>query len=122
MKIFLSIAGALALLFGFALLFFPQAFYAPTGMTLTPLLATLAEAHGATLTGLGTINILARTLDPRSAMPVLAGNLVVQVLSLGVVLHTMRLGAGLNVLPGVIIHVVLGGLFAWFYLRSRRSA
>lgn len=52
----------------------------------------------------------------------LAGNLVVQVLSLGVVLRTMTLGAGAAVAPGVVIHVVLGGLFAHFLWKARRAA
>jgi hypothetical protein len=49
-------------------------------------------------------------------------NLVVQVLSLGVVLRTMALGAGAAVAPGVVIHVVLGGLFAFFLWKTRRPA
>jgi hypothetical protein len=53
---------------------------------------------------------------------VLAGNLVVQVLSLGVVLRTMALGAGANVAPGVVIHVVLGALFAYFLWRMAKAA
>ena len=60
MKLFLAIAGVLAWLFGATLLLAPGQFYAPTGLALTPVLATLAQAHGATLIGLGTINWLAR--------------------------------------------------------------
>jgi len=51
---------------------------------------------------------------------VLAGNLVVQILSLLVVLRTMQLGAGSAVAPGVVIHVVLGALFGYFWLRTRK--
>jgi hypothetical protein len=32
----------------------------------------------------------------------------------------MQLGAGLAVAPGVIIHVVLGGLFAFFLVKARK--
>ena len=122
MKIFLSIAGVLACLFGAALLLTPGGFYKPTGIEMTPLLATVAQAHGATLFGLGVINWLSRKSPPVAARAVLAGNLVVQVLSLGVVIRTMTLGAGAAVAPGVVIHVTLGALFALFLARSRAAA
>jgi hypothetical protein len=121
-KFFLAIAAVLAWLFGAALLFAPGGFYKPTGIEMTPLLATIAQAHGATLIGLGVIDWLARNAEPSGARAVLAGNLVVQVLSLGVVLRTMSLGAGAAVAPGVAIHVVLGGLFAFFLARARTRA
>ena len=117
MTLFLAIPAALAWLFGAALLVAPAAFYAPTGIDMTPMLATVAQAHGATLVGLGVVNWLARNADRRGRVAVLGGNLVVQVLSLGVVVRTMMLGAGLAVAPGVVIHIVLGGLFAFFLWR-----
>ena len=104
------------------LMLMPGPFFQPTGIVMTPLLATIAQAHGATLVGLGVINWLARRADPRGLVAVLSGNLVVQVLSLLVVLRTMQLGAGLAVAPGVVIHVVLGALFAFFLVRTRRAA
>jgi len=121
MKIFISIAAILAWLFGAMLLIVPTSMYAPTGIAMTPMIATLAQAHGATLVGLGVVNWLARNADRQGLIAVLTGNLVVQVLSLGVVLRTMQLGAGLAVAPGVVIHVVLGSLFAIFLLRIRRA-
>jgi len=121
MKVFISIAAILAWLFGSMLLFVPAEFYAPTGIAMTPMVATIAQAHGATLIGLGVVNWLARTADRRGLIAVLAGNLVVQILSLFVVIRTMLLGAGTAVAPGVAIHVVLGGLFAFFLLRARKA-
>jgi hypothetical protein len=118
MKVFLSVAAVLAWVFAAALLAFPQEFYAPTRIVLTPMLATLPQAHGATLFGLGVVNWLARGLQGAAVRPVLAGNLVVQLLSLGVVARTWQLGAGSNVLPGVVIHVVLGAVFAYFLVRT----
>ena len=120
MKLFLSIAGALAGLFGAMLLFVPAKFYEPTGMILTPMLATLAQAHGATLVGMGTVLWLARSATGQGLIAVLAGNLVVQILSLAVVVRTMTLGAGAAVAPGIVIHVVLGALFLFFLLKARR--
>jgi len=122
MKIFLSIAAVLAWIFGGALLLAPGPFYAPTGIAITPMLATVAQAHGATLVGLGVIDWLARNAEKRGLIAVLAGNLVVQILSLAVVLRTMTLGAGVAVAPGVVIHVVLGGLFAYFLWKARKAA
>jgi hypothetical protein len=121
MKIFLSIAAVLAWLFGAALLVAPGPFYAPAGIAMTPMLGTVAQAHGATLVGLGVIDWLARNAEKRGLVAVLAGNLVVQVLSLAVVLKTMALGAGANVAPGVVIHVVLGSLFAYFLWKGRKA-
>jgi hypothetical protein len=120
MNIFLIIAAVLAWLFGGALLLVPEQFYAPTGIAMTPMMATVAQAHGATLVGLGVVNWLVRGADRRGTAAVLTGNLVVQVLSLFVVLRTMQLGAATAVLPGVVIHIVLGSLFAFFLFRVRR--
>jgi len=121
MKIFISIAAILAWLFGAMLLILPAEMYAPTGIAMTPMIATLAQAHGATLVGLGVVNWLARNADRQGLIAVLTGNLVVQVLSLGVVIRTMQLGAGLAVAPGVVIHVVLGSLFAIFLIRVGKA-
>jgi hypothetical protein len=121
LKIFLSIAGVLAWLFGAMLLVAPAQFYQPTGMVLTPMLATLAQAHGATLVGLGTVIWLARSATGQGLIAVLAGNVVVQVLSLVVVVRTMVLGAGAPVAPGIAIHVILGGLFLYFLMRARKA-
>lgn len=93
MKIFLSVAAVLGWLFGAALIFAPGPFYQPAKIALTPLLATLAQAHGATLFGLGVINWLSRSADRQGLSAVLTGNLVAQILSLGVVLRTITLGA-----------------------------
>ena len=122
MSIFLTVAAVLAWLFGVALLVAPAGFYAPTGIAMTPMVATIAQAHGATLVGLGVIDWVSRSLAPANARAVLAGNLVVQILSLGVVVRTMTLGAGAAVAPGVVIHVVLGSLFAFFLIRSREAS
>jgi hypothetical protein len=101
------------------LLWAPAKFYAPTGIVMTPLLATIAQAHGATLLGVRVIDWMAREAEGRGLTAVLGGNLVIQILSLGVVFRTMALGAGSAVVPGVVIHVVLGSLFAVFLVRAR---
>jgi hypothetical protein len=120
MKFFLAIAAVLAWLIGAMLIAIPDKFYEPTGIALTPLVTTIAQAHGATLIGLGVINWMARCADSRGVVAVLSGNLVVQVLSLLVVLRTAQLGVGMAVAPGVLIHIVLGGFFAFFLVKVRR--
>jgi hypothetical protein len=121
MRLFLAIAAVLAWLFGTMLIAIPGSLYEPTGIAMTPMLATIAQAHGATLIGLGVIDWLARDADRRGLIAVLGGNLVVQILSLLVVLRTMQLGAGMAVAPGVVIHVVLGSFFAYFLRQVRRA-
>ena len=121
MRTFLAVAAILAWLFAAMLLFAPAAFYEPVGITLTPLLATVAQAHGATLFGLGVVNWLARKADPRGVVAILTGNLVVQLLSLGVVVRTWSLNPDAKALPGAVIHIVLGSLFGYFLIRARRA-
>ena len=102
------------------LIFMPQEFYAPIGIAMTPILATIPQAHGATLIGLGVIDWLARGADRRGIVAVLAGNLVTQILSLLVVARTMQLGAGAAMAPAIVIHVVLGTLFTYFLIKATR--
>ncbi|MDD8018946.1 MAG: hypothetical protein PHP42_11275 [Bacteroidota bacterium] len=120
MKIFISIAAVLAWIFGAMLLFIPSEFYAPTGIVMTPMIATIAQAHGATLVGLGVVDWLARNAERQGLIAVLTGNLVVQIISLLIVLRTMLLGAGLSVAPGIIIHIVLGSFFVFFLLKIKK--
>ncbi len=120
MKIFLSVAAVLAWLFSLMLLLVPKEFYAPTGIEMTPLLATIAQAHGATLFGLGVVNWLGRNAEKKGLIAILGGNLVVQVFSLLVVIRTMTLGAGSAVAPGIVIHVALGSLFGYYLMKARK--
>src|SRR3989442_6346986 len=116
-KIFLSIAAVLAWLFGAMLLLAPGPFYAPIGLTMTPMVASVAQAHGASLVGLGVINWMARGANRQGLVTVLTGNLVVQILSLGVAIRTVMVGAGAGATPSIFIHVVLGVLFLFFLLQ-----
>jgi len=70
-KIFLSIAAVFAWLFGAMLLLAPGPFYAPAGVAMTPMVATIAQAHGATLVGLGVINWMARGANRQGLVAVL---------------------------------------------------
>lgn len=121
MKVFLAISAVLAWLFGVMLLLAPSQFYAPVGIVMTPMLATIAQAHGATLVGLGTVNWMARHAQGRGLLAVLAGNLVVQILSFGVAVRTSMLGAGPSASPAFVIHTLLGIGFIVFLVRVRRG-
>lgn len=114
MNLFLKITAFLGWLVGGMLILCPGDFYAPTGIKMTPMIATLAQAHGATLLGLGLVNWLARKADRMGLIAVLSGNLLAQVLSLAVVVRTSALGAGAAVIPGIIIHVALSTIYGFF--------
>jgi hypothetical protein len=121
MKIFLIVSALLAWLFGAALLFASAAFLAPMGIQATPAVAVSAQAQGAILIGLGVINWRARNLHGSAAEPVLAGNFVVQLLSLIVIGRAILLG----IVPpqnagAVVIHVLLGTGFMYFLAAERR--
>lgn len=120
MKIFLSIAAVLAWLFGAGLLLAPEGFYAPLHTTITPLIATIAQAHGATLVGLGTLNWFARNAKDEGLKAVLIGNLVVQILSLAIAIRTFSMVGG-GVAPALVIHTVLGSAFALFLFKTSKK-
>jgi hypothetical protein len=121
MRIFLAVAAVLAWLFGLTMLLAPSQMYAPMGVTFTPILATVSQAHGATLVGLGLINWLARDADGTESRAVLAGNLVVQVLSLIVAIRVATIAGAGPAAPALVIHVALSSGFAWFLVRARGS-
>ena len=84
------------------------------------MIATLAQAPGATLIGRGVTHWLARQAEKCGLLAVPTGRLVVQILSLIVVLPTMQLGGGIAVAPGVVIHVAFGSLYGLSLLKARK--
>jgi hypothetical protein len=120
MKIFLAIAAVMAWLIGAMLLLAPAPFYAPLEITVTDKIAAMAQAQGAILIGLGVTTWMARQAEGRGLVAVLAGNAVVQVLSLGVAVRIASLAP--KAAGSVLIHVVLGGFFLFFLFRARRAA
>jgi hypothetical protein len=119
----LIISGALAWLFGIMLIFNTRAFEAPVGIDVTDKVATIAQAQGAILLGLGVINWMARSLtDPRGLAAILAGNLVVQLASLAVAARATLLGIfPVQAAPALVIHTILGAAFAWYLVKTRRG-
>lgn len=117
----LIIGAVLAWLFALMLLFNARGFEAPVGIDVTDKVATIAQAQGAILLGLGVINWLSRDLtDRRSLTAVLSGNLVVQAVSLivaarAVALHIFPVQGA----PAIVIHLILGAAFAVALARQR---
>ena len=118
----LIVAAVLAWFFGLMLLFNTRAFEAPVGIDVTDKVATIAQAQGAILIGLGVINWLARNLRDTTALTaVLGGNLVVQLLSLGVAARALLLHIfPIQGAPAIAIHVLLGAAFVIALVRERR--
>jgi hypothetical protein len=110
----LAVSAALAWLFAAMLLFAARQFEAPIGIDVTDKVATIAQAQGAVLAGIGAINFFARrVVDPAAVRAVLGGNLVVQVLSLGVAGRALALGIfPVAAAPSAAFHLILGALFA----------
>jgi len=122
MKLFLGIAAVLAWVFGAALLFAATQLLAPMGITVTPAIAVTGQAQGAILVGLGVINWIARGATGRAVRAILAGNLVVQVLSWIVIVRALALGiVPMQNAGAVVIHTGLGAGFLYFLWRSDRT-
>jgi len=120
----LIVAAVLAWVFGLMLLFDARAFEAPVGIDVTDKVATIAQAQGATLVGLGVTNWLARNLtDAAGLRAVLGGNLVVQVMSLGVAARAVLLHIfPIQGAPAIAIHVLVGAAFTVALVRAARSS
>jgi hypothetical protein len=121
MKTFLGIAAFLAWLSGAALMFATKAFYEPFGIEVTAKIALIAQAEAAVLIGLGVITWLARRMERFGQTAVIAGNLVVQVLSLLVIARAALLGAVSGTTPGIAMHSILSVAFAVCLARMLRT-
>lgn len=121
---FLRLSAGLAWVFALMLMFNARGFEAPIGIDVTDKVATIAQAQGAILLGLGVINWMAAKLtDDAALMAVLAGNLVVQLASLAVAARA--LAAGIfppAAAPAIVIHVLLASGFAFYLWRIARPA
>jgi hypothetical protein len=120
----LVIGAVLAWLFSLMLLFNTRAFEAPIGIDVTDKVATIAQAQGAILLGLGVANwMMRRVTDPSALRAILVGNLVVQVASLIVAGRALALGIfPPQGAPAVVIHTLLGAGFVSSLFRVGRQA
>ena len=119
----LTVSAILAWAFGVMLMMNAKAFEAPMGIDVTDKVATIAQAQGAILFGLGLVNWLAiGVTDRRALVAVFAGNLLVQLLSLGVVARAMALGIfPPQAIGAIVIHVALGGWFGLELVRASKA-
>jgi hypothetical protein len=123
-RMLLAVSAALAWLIGLMLIFNPVGFEAPMGIVVDEWTATIAQAQGAVLLGLGAINWLGRHVSDRAALAaILYGNFAVQALSFAIVLRALVRGliptAGIGPL---VMHVILGALFVWQLRALKRQA
>lgn len=121
---FLRLSAILAWLFATMLLLDARGFEAPVGIDVTAKVATIAQAQGAILLGLGVINWMTATIEEdRAVRAVLFGNLIVQLASLGVAGRALLVGIfPPAAAPAVVIHTVLSIGFGWYLARNRRGA
>jgi len=117
---FLRTSAVLAFLFGLMLIFNTRRFEAPIGIDVSDKIATIAQAQGAILLGLGVINWMTANGPMNSTvLAVLAGNLVVQLASLAVAVRALATGIFPPAAsPAVVIHVFLGTGFAYYLART----
>jgi hypothetical protein len=120
-RLVLTLGAVLAWIFGAMLLLAPGPFFAPMGIAVDQKVATIAQNQGAALIAIGLINFLCRRVTDAAALrAVLLGNLVIQLLSLGIAVRALALGIFPSQgAPAVVIHVILGTLFAVALRRVR---
>ena len=120
-RLVLTLGAVLAWIFGGMLLLAPGPFFAPIGVTVDKKVAIIAQNQGAALIAIGLVNFLSRGVTDAAALrSVLLGNLVIQLLSLGIVVRALALGIfPPQGVPAVVIHVVLATLFALALRRVR---
>ena len=122
-RMLLAVSAVLAWAIGAMLIFDAPSFEATMLITLDEKTATIAQAQGAILLGLGFINWLMRGVTERRALgAVFYGNLVVQVVSFAVVLRALVRGyIPPSGAAAAVMHVALGAAFAWELMRLRRA-
>lgn len=119
-RLALVIGAAAAFGFGLALVVFPAAMLANSGLPASNETISLSRGAGATLVGLGVINWMARNATGEVLRGLLVGNLVVQALQFFVnagQLVTGQLPA--QAATALIIHVLLGAVFVLAMMRAR---
>jgi hypothetical protein len=122
-KILLAVSAVLAIGAGAAMIFATAAFLGPQGISVDDKVALLGQAQGALLVGIGVLNLLAmRCSDAKGLQAVLGGNLALQITGLGVNIHGLAANLVTHQVYGdVVLHVILGVLFAFFYVRVGKA-
>ena len=113
-RVLLVIAGLLAVGVGFAMLFATQAFLAPQGIVADDKVATVGQAMGSLMLGIGTMNLLGvRCSDLRGLQAICGSNVVIHAAALGVNIHALSAHlVSKSVMGDAAGHVVFGLAFA----------
>ncbi len=106
------IGAVAAFAFGLALVVFPASMLAGSGLATSNAAISVSRGAGATLIGLGLINWMARNATGEALRALLAGNLVVQALSLIVNAGEVVVGQlPVQAIGASLIHAILGVIF-----------
>jgi len=122
-RLLLTISAAFATVIGLALIFDPIHFEARMALVVDDRTATIAQAQGAILLGLGILNWLARGLRDRTALwAILYSNFVIQLVSLAVVARALVHGfIPMSGVGALVMHVLLGAGFGWELVKMKRA-
>ena len=115
------IGGIAAVVFGLALFVSPESMLAGFGLATPAAAKVLSRDVGATLIGLGVINWMARNATGEVLRALLVGNVVVQALELLINSYEIVVGdLPTQAAGGLVIHLILGGVFV-LAMRSSSS-
>ena len=122
-KLMLTIGGVLAVLFGLALTFAPDAMMTRFGLKPDAAGAVLSRDLGVTLVAIGAMNLLARNAGPGPALSaILWANLLVQAFQIFTDAYHITSGQiASSGWGGVGLHVVLGAGFALALARPDKA-
>lgn len=122
-KLALTIGAVLAIVFGLGLTLAPGQMLTGFGLGTPNEGVVLSRDVGVTLIGLGIINWLARAAVGTALRAILIGNLFVQVAE--IVVNGLEIASGAlpaAAAPGMVIHLVLGGIFVAALMRPEAKA
>jgi hypothetical protein len=124
LKTFLGVSAIVLGLFGISMIFNSAGMAKGFGLELNDLGRVLFRDLGTTLLGVAAINWLSRGIEDSKALKVvITGNLVTQ--ALGVVVNVANITQGYigaSAWGGVILHAVLAGGFAYYYIQLQKPA
>ena len=122
-RVVLSIGAVAAAIFGLGLLFLPVQMLAGFGLAASTEAVVLSRDIGVTLLALAVLNWLGRTATGQAVRAILIANLFLQVAELVVNGYELAVGdLPVAAAGGLVLHIVLGALFAWALYRSTRTA
>ena len=123
-KIFFIIAGVLPILFGLTMIFNPRQMLDMVAIETNLSTGVVLQWMGCPLISIGVLNFLARNAEDSEALrAIMLANILTHVLGMGVDVydygsHFVKIS---GLVLGAVIHIALGGGFAFFLLRSGKA-